>query len=74
MLVKGLDLKCSPLKEDVTVLESASSRLLALSSEIGTCLEEHTEQTESDLSGLRSSVEGLKTTANAIEGLVQPNT
>ena len=33
----GFDL----LKEDVTLLESASSELLHLSSEIGPCLEEH---------------------------------
>ena len=68
------NLRCGfdSLKEDVTVLESASSELLALSSEIGTCLEEHSEQTESDLSDIRDSVENKKETANAIQGLVHP--
>ena len=60
------------LKEDVTVPESASSELLALSSEIGTCLEEHSEQSESDLSDLQDSVECAKTTADTIEGFVHP--
>ena len=68
------DLRCGfdSLKEDVTVLESASSELLALSSEIGTCLEEHDEKTESDLSDITDSVESKKETANAIQGFVHP--
>ena len=68
------DLRCGfdSLKEDVTVLESATSQLLTLSSEIGSCLEEHSEQTESDLSDIRESVESTKETANTIEGLVHP--
>ena len=43
------------LEEDVTVLESASSELLAKSNQIGTCLEEHSEQTEYHLSKVRTS-------------------
>ena len=44
-------LKCgfdSP-KEDVAVLESASSQLVHLSSEVGSGLEEHSQETEKQL-------------------------
>ena len=74
-VVKEVDnLRCGfdSLKEDVTVLESASSELLTLTNEIGTCLEEHSEQTESDISNILDSVDSKKETANAIEGLVHP--
>ena len=66
------NLRCGfdSLKDDVTVLESATSELLALSSEIESCLEEHSEQTESDLSDIRESLENTKETANTIEGLL----
>ena len=54
---------------NASVLESASSELLALSSEIKTRLGEHSEQTESKLSDIRDSVESKKETGNTIEGL-----
>ena len=68
------NLKCGfdSLKENRTVLESATPQLLTLSSEIGSCLEEHSKQTESDLSDIGDSVESTKETANTIEGLVYP--
>ena len=65
-------LKCGfdSLEEDVTVLESASSELLAKSNQIGTCLEEHSEQTEYHLSKVRTSLNDTKTTAAAVEAAV----
>ena len=58
------------LEEDVTVLESASSELLAKSNQIGTCLEEHSEQTEYHLSKVRTSLNKTKATAAAVESVV----
>ena len=52
-------LKCGfdSLKEDVAVLESASSELLHMSSEIGPCLEEHNQGTEKQLPNIKKLVE-----------------
>ena len=67
-------LKCGfdSLKEDVTVLESASSELLAQSSKIGTCLEEHSKQTGADLSQILASVNNTKSTVNTLQGFIHP--
>ena len=63
-------LKCGfdTLQKDVTVLESASSELLAKSYETGTCLEEHSKQTEYDLSKVLNN---RKATAEAAESFVE---
>ena len=60
------------LEEDVTVLESASSELLAKSNQIGTCLEEHSEQTEYHLSKVQTSLNDTKTAAAAVESFGHP--
>ena len=58
------------LEEDVTVLESASSELLAKSNQIGTCLEEHSEQTEYHLSKVWTTLNNTKATAAAVENVL----
>ena len=67
-------LKCGfeSLKEDVAVLESASSELLHLSSEIGPCLEEHSQQTEKQLPNIQKLVKGKKSAANILEEFTHP--
>ena len=67
-------LKCGfySLKEDVAVLESASSELLHLSSEIGPCLEEHSQQTEKQLPNITKLVEDKKSAANILEEFTHP--
>ena len=67
-------LKCGfySLKEDVAVLESASSELLHLSSEIGPCLEEHSQQTEKQLPNITKLVEDKKSAADILEEFTHP--
>ena len=67
-------LKCGfdSLKEDVAVLESASSELLHLSSEIGPCLEEHSQQTEKQLPNIQKLVEDKKSAADILEEFTHP--
>ena len=67
-------LKCGfdSLKEDVAVLESASSELLHLSSEIGPCLEEHSQQTEKQFPKIKMSVEDKKLAADKLEEFTHP--
>ena len=67
-------LKCGfdSLKEDVVVLESASSELLHLSSEIGPCLEEHSQQTEKQLPNITKLVEDKKSSADILEEFTHP--
>ena len=67
-------LKCGfdSLKEDVTVLESACSELLHLSSEIGPCLEEHSQQTEKQLPNITKLVEDKKSAADILEEFTHP--
>ena len=67
-------LKCGfdSLKEDVAVLESASSELLHLSSEIGPCLEEHSQQTEKQLPNITKLVEDKKSSADILEEFTHP--
>ena len=67
-------LKCGfdCLKEDVAVLDSASSELLHLSSEIGPCLEEHSQQTEKQLPNITKLVEDKKSSANILEEFTHP--
>ena len=69
-----ITLKCGfySLKEDVAVLESASSELLHLSSEIGPCLEEHSQQTEKQLPNIQKLVEDKKSAANILEEFTHP--
>ena len=64
----GFDL----LKEDVALLESASSELLQLSSEIGPCLEEHSQQTEKQLPNITKLVEDKKSAADILEEFTHP--
>ena len=64
----GFDL----LKEDVALLESASSELLHLSSEIGPCLEEHSQQTEKQLPNIQKLVEDKKSAADILEEFTHP--
>ena len=61
-------LKCGfdYLKEDVTVLESASYELLQLSSEIGPCLEEHSKEIEQQLPKIKELVEDKKLAAEYV--------
>ena len=67
-------LKCGfdSLKEDVAVLESASSELLHLSSEIGPCLEEHSQQTEKQFPKIKMSVEDKILAADKLEEFTHP--
>ena len=67
-------LKCGfdSLKEDVAVLESASSELLHLSSEIGPCLEEHNKETEQQLPKIKISVEDQNLAADKLEEFSHP--
>ena len=67
-------LKCGfdSLKEDVAVLESASSELLHLSSEIGPCLEEHINKTEKQLPNIKKLVEDKKSAADILEESTHP--
>ena len=65
--VSTLNCGFDSFKEDVAVLESASSELLHLSSEIGPCLEEHSQQTEKQLPNIMKLVEDKKSAANILE-------
>ena len=67
-------LKCGfdSLKEDAAVLESASSELLHLSSEIGPCLEEHSQQTEKQLPNITKLVKDKKSAADILEEFTHP--
>ena len=67
-------LKCGfdSLKEDVTVLESARSELVAQTHEIGSCLEEHTKQGEADISEIQTSLNNTKSSLSTLEGFVHP--
>ena len=67
-------LKCGfdSLKEDVAVLESASSELLHLSSEIGPCLEEHSQQTEKQLPNITKLMKDKKSSADILEESTHP--
>ena len=67
-------LKCGfdSLKEDVTVLESARSELLAQTHEIGSCLEEHAKQGEADTSEIQTSLNNTKSALSILEGFVHP--
>ena len=64
-------LKCGfdSLTEDVAVLESASSELLHLSSEMGPCLEEHSKEIEQQLPKIKMSVEDKKISSQQIRGV-----
>ena len=67
-------LKCGfdSLIEYVAVLESASSELLHLSSEIGPCLEEHSQQTEKQLPNIQKLVEDKISAADILEEFTHP--
>ena len=67
-------LKCGfdSFKEDFAVLESATSELLHLSSEIGPCLEEHSQQTEKQLPNIQKLVEDKKSAADILEEFTHP--
>ena len=67
-------LKCGfdSLEEDVTVLETACSELLAQSRDVETCLEEHSEQSRADLWQVQTCLDAAKSTAEAVKGFVHP--
>ena len=63
------------ISQEVTGLikiESASSELLHLSSEIGPCLEEHRQQTEKQLPNIQKLVEDKKSAADILEEFTHP--
>ena len=67
-------LKCGfdSLKEDVAILESATSELLHFSSEIGPCLEEHIYKTEKQLPNIQKLAEDKKSSADILEEFSHP--
>ena len=67
-------LKCGfdSLEEDVTVLETACSELLAQSRDVETCLEEHSEQSRADLWQVQTCLDAAKSTAEAVEDFTHP--
>ena len=62
-------LKCGfdSLEEDVTVLETACSELLAQLRDMETCLEEHCEQSRTDLWQVQTCLNAAMSTAEAVD-------
>ena len=67
-------LKCGfdSLEEDVTVLETACSELLAQSRDVETCLEKHSKKSRADLWQVQTCLDAAKSTAEAVEDFVHP--